>query len=151
MKVIAAWIAVLLMTVGVGVGVEAAVGVGAPAILQHGDAAAGGPIIQPVQFQVFVAPTATTKQIAAVRSFLKESSGVASCLYLDHEQSYQLMKQVLKNEPGTWEAMTPAEVPPLFECVFRGSNPAPLAGQLRALPDIYSVDFPPATVFSGST
>jgi cell division protein FtsX len=126
-KAVALWVAAVLAVVAVGVGVEAGVGVGANPQLE---------------LQVFVNPAATNSQISAVGAFLVRDDDVSWCSYLDHQQSFALMQQVLARHPGiSVPPITRAEVPTLYWCVLRSPTASAVASQLHALPNVYAVNY----------
>jgi cell division transport system permease protein len=96
-----------------------------------------------VSLQVFVDANATAAEAAAVTTSIHQTPQITSCTYLDHQQSYNLMKQVLSTDLQAVDAVTPAETPPVYECTLANPNDAAtVAAILSGRPGVYHVDYP---------
>jgi len=88
--------------------------------------------------QVFIDAQAPASTSTRVGELLRESPGIASCSYLDHLQSWKLMKRVLARDPVVIESLTPANTPPMFMCKLRpGANESMLLSQFNKVPGVF--------------
>jgi cell division protein FtsX len=77
--------------------------------------------ISAVGVQVFVKLDATTVQVAVLRSSLKLTPAITSCVYLDHQQSYEYAVKLFKadGQSSAISALTPARSPTVFVCQLK--------------------------------
>jgi cell division protein FtsX len=92
--------------------------------------------------QVFVNPDATLAETASLRTRLERSPEIASCTYLDHEQSYEHAFKVFRAR-GMFDAIAslrPATSPPVFVCHITHSADAEVVQHLfHRLPGVFDV------------
>src|SRR5580658_9467650 len=71
-----------------------------------------------VSLQIFLQPDVTQAQLASVNQLIDQLKGsqIKSCGYLNHQQSYDQMKQLFASEPAVVSVLTPATTPPVFRC-----------------------------------
>jgi cell division transport system permease protein len=103
-----------------------------------------------VSLQIFLQPNVTTPQLAAVNQRIDQLKGsfIKSCTYLDHEQSYQQMRQLFAGEPSVIDVLTPATTPPDFRCQLVNPNEAAtVANSFNSnVPGIYGAKYPGQSV-----
>src|SRR5580698_10454834 len=60
-----------------------------------------------VSLQIFLQPNVTSPQLAAVNQRIDQLKGsfIKSCTYLDHQQSYQQMRQLFAGEPSVIDVL----------------------------------------------
>jgi hypothetical protein len=99
------------------------------------------PIPSPTRsLQVFIAAQAPVSASTRVGNLLHASAGIASCSYLDHLQSWHLVKRLLASDPIVVNSLTPAETPPVFMCKLRpGANESMLLSQFSKVPGVFQV------------
>jgi cell division transport system permease protein len=96
-----------------------------------------------VNLQIFVDANATTAQNASIAALIGETPEISHHTYLDHEQSYALMKQVLYQDQTAWQSVSPAEVPPVYQCTLSNPNEAAtVASIFRGRSGVFSVTYP---------
>jgi cell division transport system permease protein len=96
---------------------------------------------QNVDLQIFVQPTASSAQVAALRSTVTQTPQVRTFVYLDHEQSYQLACRI--SGPTVCSVLTAQTTPPVFRCTL--ANPgtaATVATVFQHLPGVRNVTYP---------
>jgi cell division transport system permease protein len=77
-----------------------------------------------VSLQVFMDTSATTQEVAAVRSQIEQTPQITHFTFLDHDQSYAQAKQILSGEPTAIEALTPQTTPEVFRCQLQNPSDA---------------------------
>lgn len=91
-----------------------------------------------VSLQVFMNADATPQQLGQIHVLIKEAPQITSCVYLDHEESYQQARQVLSGEPTAIEALTPGITPTVFRCQLQNANEAAsVAAIFSGVPGVY--------------
>jgi cell division transport system permease protein len=103
-----------------------------------------------VSLQIFLQPDITTPQLAAVNQRIDQLKGsfIKHCNYLDHEQSYQQMRQLFAGVPSVLGVLTPATTPPVFSCQLVNPNEAKTVADSfdSNVPGIYKATFPGQSV-----
>lgn len=121
--------------------------VGASLLLKQAVATQVGQWSNNVSLKIFVQPAATPAQAAAILSTIHSTPQISGFTYLNHAQSYLEMKKVLINDPVAVQAVTPAETPPVYECVLRKPNDAQtVAAIFASRPGVYQVDWPQQSI-----
>lgn len=77
-----------------------------------------------VSLQVFMDTSATTQEVAAVRSQIEQTPQITHFTFLDHDQSYAQAKVILSGEPTAIEALTPQTTPEVFRCQLQNPSDA---------------------------
>lgn len=97
-----------------------------------------------VNLEVFMNATATAQQTAEVRSMLAQTPQITRFTYLDHQQSYEQAERLLASSPVAAQALTPATVPPVFQCQLVNPNDAAalVATFSNGVPGVYRVISP---------
>jgi cell division transport system permease protein len=117
--------------------------VGTALLLRQAAASQVGVWANNVSLQIFENPTLSQAGHASIESMIAQTPQIHSCKYLDHDQSYQLMKQVLAQDPQAVAAVTPAETPPVYECTLTNPNAAAtVAASFKGRPGVYNVNYP---------
>jgi cell division transport system permease protein len=122
--------------------------VGAALLFSQGAKRQLGQYASNVSLQIFLNSNASKAQIAAVQQQITAAPQIAQpCAYLDHQQSYNQAKVVLKQEPSAIDVLTPATTPTVFEC--KAHSPAELASlraTFRGMPGVYDAVYPASSV-----
>lgn len=71
-----------------------------------------------VDMQIFMKPTSTVGQTNTIATTWKQTPQIKTCRYLDHQQSYDRMKQLFVKEPLIPSVLTPNQTPPVFLCTL---------------------------------
>jgi cell division transport system permease protein len=117
--------------------------VGVSLLLRQAAASQVGVWANNVSLQVFENPADQPAQTAALKSMIDGTPQIRSCSYLDHQQSHQLMEQVLSKDPQAWTVVSVSQTPPLFECVLANPNAAAtVAASLTGKPNVFAVNYP---------
>jgi cell division transport system permease protein len=96
-----------------------------------------------VNLQIFEVADVTVAQHAALQTLINQTPEITHWNYLDHQESYQLMKKVLAGDQTAINALTPAEVPPVFQCTLANPNDAAtVAAIFKGHSGVFSVTFP---------
>ena len=96
-----------------------------------------------VSLQIFVDATATPAQATSVSVGIHQTPQITKCTYLDHQQSYQQMKSIFAADPQVWEAVTPSQTPPVYECTLANPNDAAtVAAVFQGRSGVYHVNYP---------
>jgi len=74
---------------------------------------------QNVDLQVFVKPSASGAEVAALRSTISQTPQIRKIVYLDHEQSYKLACRI--SGQTVCSVLNPTTTPPVFQCTL--TNP----------------------------
>ncbi|HEV2360973.1 MAG TPA: permease-like cell division protein FtsX [Acidimicrobiales bacterium] len=95
-----------------------------------------------VSLAIFVKADASPGETAAIKQMISTTPQIASYTYLDHTQSYALMKKLLDN-PIVSDSVTVDETPPLFQCVLTNPSDAPTVASLfTGVSGVYQVTYP---------
>ena len=117
--------------------------VGTALLLRQAAASQVGVWANNVSLQIFEDATLSPAGHAAINTMIAQTPQIRSCKYLDHQQSYDLMKQVLANDPQAVAAVTPAETPPVYECTLTNPNAAAtVAASFKGRSGVYNVNYP---------
>jgi cell division transport system permease protein len=117
--------------------------VGTALLLKQAAATQVGVWANNVSLQIFVDASATPAQLASVKSGIAQTPQITHCNFLDHEESYQQMKQIFQQDPTVWQSVTPAETPPVYECTLANPNDAATVAAIFAeRSGVYHVDYP---------
>lgn len=96
-----------------------------------------------VELQIFVQPTATSSQLAELQNMISQTPQVKSHTFLDHQQSYNLMKRLFADNPTIVSALSPSTTPPVFQITLRNPGAAAtVASVFQPLPGVFAVKFP---------
>ena len=96
---------------------------------------------QNVDLQVFVQPTASPSQIAALRTTISQTPQIRKFVYLDHLASYQLACKISGHT--VCSVLTPATTPPVFRCTLTNPGAAPtVASVFEYLPGVRTITYP---------
>jgi cell division transport system permease protein len=96
-----------------------------------------------VNLQVFVDANATAAQTASIKALIGETPEITHQSYLDHQQSYVLMTKVLAGDQTAIDSLTPALVPPVFQCTLANPNAAAtVAAIFKGRSGVFRVTFP---------
>jgi cell division transport system permease protein len=100
-----------------------------------------------VGLEIFVQPDVTPTEQAQITSMVHRTPQITSSQFLDHQQSYNLMKQLLVNDPTAIQAVTPAETPPVFQCVLaHPSDAQTVAALFQGQPGVFRVTWPEESI-----
>lgn len=105
-----------------------------------------------VNLQVFVQPSASQSEIAALDSALKETPQVHSFVYLDHQQSYDQAVKLFQAQQGQnanaiISALTPATTPPVFEVqLIHPGDAQAVASAFQGRSGVFKVSFPSQSI-----
>lgn len=83
-----------------------------------------------LNLEVYMVPSASSSQVAAMRRLIDLLPSVSGCTYLGHEASYQYGSKIVRSE-GSYMQLVPATVPTLFRCT--AGDPRAAAIQLTAI------------------
>jgi cell division transport system permease protein len=96
---------------------------------------------QNVDLQIFIQPSASTAEVATVRSTIEQTPQIRKWAYLDHEQSYKRACQIVGS--NVCSSLTAATTPPVFMCTLTDPAAAASVASLFAhLPAIYKTTWP---------
>jgi cell division transport system permease protein len=98
-----------------------------------------------VQVAVFMEPSASSQEIAAIRHELDGMVPVEvkSFKYVDKSQAFTEFKGMFSGEPDLVKVMNPSTMPPSFRVVpAKAQNVQQLAGEYNKQPGVYSVGYP---------
>jgi len=96
---------------------------------------------QNVDLQVFVQPSASAAEVAALRSTISQTPQIRKIVYLDHEQSYKLACRI--SGPTVCGVLNVQTTPPVFQCTL--TNPggaAAVASLLQHVPGVFQITYP---------
>ena len=97
---------------------------------------------QNVDLQVFLQPTVTASEISSIQSTIHQIPQIRKVNYLDHQQSYDLMKRLFASDPIIVSVLTPSSTPPVFQCTLTSpGSAASVASVFRGLPGIFKVSY----------
>jgi cell division transport system permease protein len=97
-----------------------------------------------VEFIVFMNPEATTEQIGAVESNLKENPQVKTIKFFTKDQAYEEFKRLYPDSPELVETLTPEQMPTSFRVVPDTDDTAlidTIGQQLVKQPGVLSVEY----------
>ncbi|HTW08605.1 MAG TPA: permease-like cell division protein FtsX, partial [Acidimicrobiales bacterium] len=98
-----------------------------------------------VQFIVFMQPTATTQEVAAIRQEITAMvpSQVTRCTWVDKAEAWAEFKQMFAGQPDVIKVMSAKKMPPDFSCVpAKAQNVAQLADEFNTQPGVLNVGYP---------
>ncbi len=96
-----------------------------------------------VNLQIFEVATVTNAQHASIQELINQTPEITHWSYLDHQESYVLMTKVLAGDLTAIQSLTPAQVPPLFQCTLSNPNAAAtVAAIFKGRSGIFKVTFP---------
>jgi cell division transport system permease protein len=130
--------AILTVTVSLGL-------VGAALYLKQGAAQASASWERQTQVVVFMKPTASTAQLATVKTQLYTNHYVTSCGFYSRLWDYNEMRRLLPpSETGT---LTPAKVPSSYRCTpVQPALAALVVAEFTGAPGVYQAEAPLASI-----
>jgi cell division transport system permease protein len=115
--------------------------VGSALLLKQSAAQAAAQWQNGTRVTVWMQPTASTGEIATIRTQLSTLPLVKSCIYFNQEQDYQQAKALLP--ASEFAVLTPASMPTSFRCVPTiPADAAPIASTFQNQPGVYQVTAP---------
>ena len=85
------------------------------------------------EFEVFMNPSATAAQVAAVRTTLRSDANVRSFYYLSHADAYREFSRLFRRQPGLVSSTQASDLPESFRVKARNARSVQLA-KLRLEP-----------------
>ena len=76
------------------------------------------------EFEVFMSPSATSAQVAAVKTVLQSDTGVRSFRYLSHAAAYREFARLFRGQPGLITSTSAADLPESFRVKPRDAGSA---------------------------
>jgi cell division transport system permease protein len=102
-----------------------------------------------VNLQIFMIPTASQDQTAAMKALVAQTPQIRACNYLDHEQSYQEAVKLFKaeNELPAIQALSPTTTPPVFQCsLMQPGDAVTVASLFNGQAGVYKVEYPAKSI-----
>jgi cell division transport system permease protein len=97
-----------------------------------------------VSIAVFLSPSVTTNEVAAMRQVLADDTGtqIKKYFYVDKTEAYKEFKVIFGNEPQLVNVMSPAQMPPSYRVVpVDPADVGPLGAQLARQPGVLKVSY----------
>jgi cell division transport system permease protein len=102
-----------------------------------------------VDMQIFMKANAPAGDTNAVKTTLKETAQIKSWKYLDHQQSYEHMRQLFAKQHAIVSVLTPQTTPPVFQCTLvHPKEVAAVANIFNNQPGVYQVTYPAQSIRS---
>ena len=76
------------------------------------------------EFEVFMSPSATSAQVAAVKTVLQSDTGVRSFRFLSHAAAYREFARLFRGQPGLITSTSAADLPESFRVKPRDAGSA---------------------------
>jgi cell division transport system permease protein len=98
---------------------------------------------QNVDLQIFLQPSVSNAEVSSLQSTIRQTPQIRTVAYLDHQQSYDLMKRLFQGQELVYSVLTPSETPPVFRCTLVDpAAAATVASVFQRLPGVYMVTWP---------
>lgn len=115
--------------------------VGSALLLKQSAAQASAQWQEGTRVTIWMEPTASSSEIASVKSQLAQLPIVKSCVYYSQAQDYQQAKQLL--QPDEWQVLTVSAMPSSFRCIPTVPSDAfAVESTFHGLPGVYLVTAP---------
>ncbi|NNN22120.1 MAG: hypothetical protein HKL80_08995 [Acidimicrobiales bacterium] len=117
--------------------------VGSALVVRQGVANATSQWSHGVGVQIWLNANDANSEVSSIGSALKASPLIASCNYVDHSQSYQLIKQVFASQPDIVNVFSVQTSPTIYRCVLTNPNDAPAVFKVfHGQPGVRDVKYP---------
>lgn len=96
-----------------------------------------------VELQIFATPTISSSQLAGLHSLVAQTPQIKSYRYLNHQESYNLMRRLFASNPVVVSVLTPSTTPTVFQCTLQNPGDATtVASVFQGQPGVFNVTFP---------
>jgi cell division transport system permease protein len=100
-----------------------------------------------IDLQIFLNANVSTQLQQTLEQTVRQTPQIKSVKYLDHEQSYELMKRLFASNPTVVSVLSPSTTPPVFQVTLvHPGEAATVANLFTGQPGVYQVEYPAKSI-----